>query len=862
MQSLYEHLKYHCFQDGSLKDPYLQTAYAKISNSIARSLAPGPDVRSQDLPVAAAKPGSALCSQPGFGNGSVPAETGSEAHDGHEPREFIPRRSARKRKESPNSSTVQTTVPSGKKTCSTRKQSAIISGKKGKTDKRGSKSKIATHRALRREKSARKGLGPEDLRAPPDIDMEGEVHSEQDDLDGDDLGQENADDDANDGEYYLERDGALTPEQQPLEATGKKLLGALAAVAHSAMDCEARSRPITDVHSLLRDICAGASPLSYPRNGGFNGNPGVEKSFSSVLLKIEGAQRLQGMAELMYYVGVMEFALRVNREVTKRSVSSSAVLSEIMKAGGNETRSLSSLRRYLNDGTRISALASAGSIYLVVILACCRVKNDLKNLASDSVMRLARMIACPPSTATLVGRTIRHYLIPSIIYLQVRYPIKLSGVLSMDCLLDLGFTWTAGCGDMALWDSVMGSPKTMMLYHDFYKERDWAAWAKPSPGQQEQARWRMDDSEEHLGVISDIWKCLSLHRGLPASPGGIPSQLRVISTVFDPSLPANLKMNYSSSDDVDRYEKTLQQRERAMDPSTPSSIDEFETQLRANLEDGKCGDDGKYVRLDTEQLQGTNLRIDDKNGDWLLVAWTDMPDSIRGPVLDQMQLLFPDLIKDTDTKAEGIDQQFESMHFSFYNRYSQHANEATPMNADVSTIRKQGKNKVNSCCNVPRGSREYKDYPDERDAIYEAFEPLFHWISEKAQATLPDDCQITGGYVDLLPGQQNVACYPFPCLVVNFNVATRLHRDVGDDNFCITVGFMEGSGGDLCLMEPGIVCKSRPGDVFAFRSSRMSHFNLDYVGKRISMVFHTDKAGAYWVKDRNGWMGHKDMRTL
>ncbi|KAF6759982.1 hypothetical protein DFP72DRAFT_844091, partial [Ephemerocybe angulata] len=344
------------------------------------------------------------------------------------PVEFIPRRSARKRKESPNSSTVQTTVPSGKKTCSTRKQSAIISGKKGKTDKRGSKSKIAHTSSTAPREEREEGIGPG---RPP----------------------------CSAGYRYGRRTRwRPTPEQQPLEATGKKLLGALAAVAHSAMDCEARSRPITDVHSLLRDICAGASPLSYPRNGGFNGNPGVEKSFSSVLLKIEGAQRLQGMAELMYYVGVMEFALRVNsmsvtseplypaiREVTKRSVSSSAVLSEIMKAGGNETRSLSSLRRYLNDGTRISALASAGSIYLVVILACCRVKNDLKNLASDSVMRLARMIACPPSTATLVGRTIRHYLIPSIIYLQVRYPIKLSGVLSMDCLLDLGFTWTAGC---------------------------------------------------------------------------------------------------------------------------------------------------------------------------------------------------------------------------------------------------------------------------------------------------------------------------------------------------------------------------------------------------------------------------------
>ncbi|KAF6745749.1 hypothetical protein DFP72DRAFT_856056 [Ephemerocybe angulata] len=879
MQSLFEYLKYHGLEVGYLKAP-LQSVYTKISNSIEMSLGPGPDVPSPSRPPeSVAKPHlSPLLSQPDDGlvpSELLPAVTSSTHmsrltspaavfnHDNHkensdsqdhvsvEPGQFIPRRSTRTRtqKESPKPSTVQAATPSRKKTCSKR----AIYGKGKKADNRGSKSKIATHRALRREKSTRRGLGPEDLCAPPDVGMEDEVDSEGDDLDGD-MEQECGDAVARDGDYYLERGGALTPEHQPLEATGRKLLGALSAVALSAMDCEAHSRPITDVHTLLRDICADASP-SHP--AGLNGNSGIPTHFLTVLLKIEGAQRLQGMAELMYYLGVMEFALCVNgssrmsnpldfaiREVAKRSVSARSVLSDIIKAGASKTRSMSSLRRYLNDGTNVSALATA---------ACCRVKNELKNMASDSVLRLARMIACPPLTETLVGRTIRNYLIPAILYLQVRYPIKLSGLLSTSCLLDLGFTWTATCSDMAVWDSVMGSAKTMTLYHDFYKPRDWVAWAKPSASRQEQARWRTDGLEEDPEVIADIWTAFAFHGGLaPKLPGGGPEPIRVISTAFDPLLPANVQVTYSS-DGVDRYEKTLQQRELAMDPSAPSSIDEFETQLAANLKDGTHGGgDGKYyVRLDTEQLQGKNLRINDKNGDWLLVAWTDMPESIRRPVLDQMQLLFPDLIKDTDTKAEGTRSILGLVDLIWYTTELQ-ANKATPMDADVSTIRKHGKNKVNSCCNVPRGSREYKDYPDERDAIYEAFEPLFHWISEKAQATLPDDCQITGGYVDLLPGQQTVACYPFPCLVVNFNVATRLHRDVGDDNFCITVGFTEGLGGDLCLMETGIVCKSRPGDVFAFRSSRMSHFNLDYVGKRISMVFHTDKAAAYWVEGRNG----------
>lgn len=129
------------------------------------------------------------------------------------------------------------------------------------------------------------------------------------------------------------------------------------------------------------------------------------------------------------------------------------------------------------------------------------------------------------------------------------------------------------------------------------------------------------------------------------------------------------------------------------------------------------------------------------------------------------------------------------------------------------------------------------------------------------QATLPEDCEIISGFVDCLPGNHAVPCYPFPGLVINFNVATRLHKDKNDGDFCVSVAFCVGEGGELCLKEPGILCHSRPGDVFAFRSSRTSHFNLDYVGKRISFVFHTERTGDLWADGRNGWSGHRDMRA-
>ncbi len=46
-----------------------------------------------------------------------------------------------------------------------------------------------------------------------------------------------------------------------------------------------------------------------------------------------------------------------------------------------------------------------------------------------------------------------------------------------------------------------------------------------------------------------------------------------------------------------------------------------------------------------------------------------------------------------------------------------------------------------------------------------------------------------------------------------------------------------------------------------FASSAISHFNLHYVGKRASVVLHSDKSGMDWVADRNGWAHNIFMRT-
>lgn len=51
------------------------------------------------------------------------------------------------------------------------------------------------------------------------------------------------------------------------------------------------------------------------------------------------------------------------------------------------------------------------------------------------------------------------------------------------------------------------------------------------------------------------------------------------------------------------------------------------------------------------------------------------------------------------------------------------------------------------------------------------------------------------------------------------------------------------------------------GSDIVFPSWKITHFNLDYVGERASLVLHTDKEMARWAGDRNGWADNLTLQT-
>lgn len=113
---------------------------------------------------------------------------------------------------------------------------------------------------------------------------------------------------------------------------------------------------------------------------------------------------------------------------------------------------------------------------------------------------------------------------------------------------------------------------------------------------------------------------------------------------------------------------------------------------------------------------------------------------------------------------------------------------------------------------------------------------------------------------ETLPSNQTSPVQPFLGFVINLNIASRCHRDKGDKTFCLVIPFGDFEGGELCLMEAGIVVPLQGGDFILFLSSALTHFNLHYKGQRGSLVLHTDKEISKWTDGRNGWACNATLR--
>lgn len=173
--------------------------------------------------------------------------------------------------------------------------------------------------------------------------------------------------------------------------------------------------------------------------------------------------------------------------------------------------------------------------------------------------------------------------------------------------------------------------------------------------------------------------------------------------------------------------------------------------------------------------------------------------------------------------------------------------------------RKTGEPALQTACNVRTSGEALRSYPVFM-ALKDALRPIFSWIADKVSRLrqgltqessvasqlaqhMPKEFKWLRFVADVLPAGQEPAASPSPfCgFVLNINCVTGAHRDTMDQTCCVCFAMGDWEGGHLVLDELGLVFPMQPGEVIVFDSTAITHFNMHYLGYRISIVMHTDK---------------------
>lgn len=112
-----------------------------------------------------------------------------------------------------------------------------------------------------------------------------------------------------------------------------------------------------------------------------------------------------------------------------------------LQSSGAKVVSVRTIHRHYNAGAKLAMIAGAGSVYLLIILACARIKTRLLKLSGTMISAMAKLIRRPDGqllfpltllgfeysskvTDTAAGRMIRTTIIPAVALLRAKYPIS------------------------------------------------------------------------------------------------------------------------------------------------------------------------------------------------------------------------------------------------------------------------------------------------------------------------------------------------------------------------------------------------------------------------------------------------------
>ncbi|KAJ7771121.1 hypothetical protein DFH07DRAFT_734921 [Mycena maculata] len=216
----------------------------------------------------------------------------------------------------------------------------------------------------------------------------------------------------------------------------------------------------------------------------------------------------------------------------------------------------------------------------------------------------------------------------------------------------------------------------------------------------------------------------------------------------------------------------------------------------------------------------------------------------------------PGEFKDEDSRRKFF--QYLSVHYVWYARFGEKGDGA-PADVHPDNLRKEGKGKSNLYQRLPRESKELQQNKEEYKRIADAFTDFFDLVRVAVSALfklyLGIEYDQVSMFAETLPLGASSPAYPFSGFVLNISSCTWSHRD-GDKVMCFVIPLGEFEGGQLGLYEVGFSFDLKMGDVLAFPSCHLTHFNCHFKGRRATIVLHTDPKGDAWAEKCNGWQAH------
>ncbi|KAJ8462696.1 hypothetical protein ONZ45_g17843 [Pleurotus djamor] len=422
---------------------------------------------------------------------------------------------------------------------------------------------------------------------------------------------------------------------------------------------------------------------------------------------------------------------------------------------------------WLSRGRKYSALAAAGSVYLLWMIAGIQAGMLSGNLLEQDINHICSLLHAP-ATANIL---------PTLVETRKRHPFKILHFFDSAFLLpgeseDLDFT------DVESTHQILSRLKR----NEF------------QPPARELDSWHQFLNGEIPSRSSvDLYAANARALGLEGFAQAPPPQLRDMQREF------MLKLSDSSNHGVilccsrfnDEHEEhnkpmhahfnrqcvmTVKERRRASQAVTVQGLNDLRKQLLSFYRSTGKKPQSKYLQIPYNE----HVHIDDRpllvktSTDKLLFIRGTLPDHLKANLLVKVTTIFGDL----RSRNGEEDWTWTSIHFDYYNRYSTHGYDA-PTDVHPRNLTKWGKKRANPSLFLPRPSDEMKRFPQEYSTLQELFGEL--------ERLLPEEYKIEKMFAEFLPGGEPSPVFPFSGIVINLNVQTIIHRDSEDVIMCLVL---------------------------------------------------------------------------